>query len=249
MRLEAVRSTAALLAAAGLWAQPARKVSPTPPAQTVVTQYCVGCHNDKLQSGNVNLTKLDVSHPAATAELSEKVVRMLHAGMMPPPGVPRPNAEAAKTLMASIENGIDQAAAIHPNPGRPALHRMNRPEYANSIRDLLGVTVDVSALLPSDDMSHGFDNMADVLTLSPALDGRVHPRSGQDQPGGGGRAGRVSADAHLLDPARAIADAARGGHAVRNARRALGGARFSGGRRVRVQDWDFIIRPPDRCSG
>lgn len=160
---------AALSAVSVLWGQTTSKVPSVSPQQALVNQYCIACHNDKLQSGTMNLKKLDVNHPAQTAEVAEKVVHMLHAGMMPPPGMPRPKPEAVKAFIAAIENGVDQAAAVHPNPGRPALHRLNRTEYANSIRDLLGVTVDVSALLPSDDMSHGFDNMADVLTLSPAL--------------------------------------------------------------------------------
>ncbi len=94
---------------------------------------------------------------------------MLQAGMMPPAGMPRPNAAAQKTFVATLQGAIDQASLAHPNPGRTALHRLNRTEYANSIRDLLAVDVDVSALLPTDDMSHGFDNMADVLSVSPAL--------------------------------------------------------------------------------
>src|SRR6202011_5322975 len=98
------------------------------------------------------------------AELAEKVIRKVRAGIMPPPGRPRPNTPAIKAFAASLESTIDQVAAREPNPGRPALHRLNRTEYANSIRDLLDVRVDVSALLPPDDMSHGFDNMADVLT-------------------------------------------------------------------------------------
>ncbi len=88
---------------------------------------------------------------------------------MPPPGMPRPKPETSKVFAGALESGIDQAAVIHPNPGRPALHRLNRTEYANSVRDLLNLAVDVSPILPSDDMSHGFDNMADVLTISPAL--------------------------------------------------------------------------------
>src|SRR6185437_11681431 len=155
-------SVAAVFAAGSVWAQSAHKASSAAPQQTFVNQYCIGCHNEKLKSGNVNLSKLD-------AETGEKALRMLHAGMMPPPGIPRPPAEATKAFITSLETSIDQAAAAHPNPGRPALHRLNRTEYANSIRDLLNVQVDVSALLPTDDMSHGFDNMADVLTLSPAL--------------------------------------------------------------------------------
>ncbi|HEV2686984.1 MAG TPA: DUF1587 domain-containing protein, partial [Bryobacteraceae bacterium] len=129
-----------------------------------IGQNCAGCHNDRLKSGGMTLTKLDLAHPDQTAELAEKVVRKLHAGLMPPPGLPRPDAAALQSFIASLENEIDQAAAAHPNPGRPALHRLNRTEYANSIRDLLAVDIDVASLLPADDMSHGFDNMADVLT-------------------------------------------------------------------------------------
>ena len=94
---------------------------------------------------------------------------MLHAGMMPPPGIPRPDAATMKAFAASLETAVDRAAAIHPNAGAPALHRLNRTEYHNSIRDLLGIDVDVASLLPADDMSHGFDNMADALNVSPAL--------------------------------------------------------------------------------
>ena len=89
--------------------------------------------------------------------------------MMPPVGMPRPDAASTKRFVTSLENGIDQAAAIHPNPGRPSLHRLNRTEYRNSVRDLLAVDPDVTALLPPDDSSHGFDNMADALVISPAL--------------------------------------------------------------------------------
>jgi hypothetical protein len=113
--------------------------------------------------------------------------------MMPPPGMPRANADASKSFVASLETAIDQAAAAHPNPGRPALHRLNRTEYANSVRDLLGVQVDVTALLPADDMSHGFDNMADVLTMSPSLmDGYIRA------------AGKISREAMGDPSARAI---------------------------------------------
>ncbi|HEY1342446.1 MAG TPA: DUF1592 domain-containing protein [Bryobacteraceae bacterium] len=117
----------------------------------------------------MTLTRLDLLHPDRTAEVAEKVIRKLNAGMMPPAGLPRPDAAQQKAFLASLEGAIDRAAALHPNPGRPALHRVNRTEYANSVRDLLGVSVDVGAILPADDMSHGFDNMADVLTISPTL--------------------------------------------------------------------------------
>ena len=139
------------------------------PQRAFLNQNCGMCHNDKLKTGGLTMSKVDVAHPEQTAEIAEKIVRYLQAGLMPPAGMPRPNAEAQKAFVTSIQSSLDQVAAAHPNPGRPALHRLNRTEYANSIRDLLAVTVDVSPLLPADDMSHGFDNMADVLTISPAL--------------------------------------------------------------------------------
>src|SRR5262249_4981121 len=124
---------------------------------------------EKSKTGGLDLTKLDVSHPGSAAEEWEKVVRKLRAGMMPPAGMPRPAAAVINAFAASLESGLDQASASHPNPGSPALHRLNRAEYANSVHDLLGLDIDVAALLPADDMSHGFDNMAEVLNLSPTL--------------------------------------------------------------------------------
>ena len=137
--------------------------------QALVNKYCQACHNDKVKSGDFSWTKVDLAHPEQSWDQLEKVIRKLRAGLMPPVGMPRPDAASTKAFVASLESGIDQAAAAHPNPGRPALHRLNRAEYANSIRDLLDVKVDVAPLLPADDMSHGFDNMADALNFSPAL--------------------------------------------------------------------------------
>jgi hypothetical protein len=139
------------------------------PSRALVNQYCAGCHNEKLTSGGFSWTKLDVDHPEQNADQAEKVIRKVRAGLMPPAGAPRPDAPTMKAFAAAMETSIDRAAALHPNPGRPALHRLNRTEYANVIHDLLNVDVDVTSLLPADDMSHGFDNMADVLTISPAL--------------------------------------------------------------------------------
>jgi hypothetical protein len=137
--------------------------------QAFVTRTCSACHNDKLKSGNFSWSSVDLAHPAQSAQSLEKAIRMLHAGMMPPPGIPRPDRATMKAFVTSLETGVDHAAAIHPNAGAPALHRLNRTEYHNSIRDLLGIDVDVALLLPADDMSHGFDNMADALSVSPAL--------------------------------------------------------------------------------
>ncbi len=168
-RVVAASSVAILFAAATIFGQPAAKPSSAPQPAALVNQYCLGCHNDKVKSGGFSWSRIDLAHPDQNAEQFERVIRKVRAGLMPPPGAPRPDTDTVKTFAATIENGIDQVAALHPNPGRPPLHRLNRTEYVNSIRDLLAVDVDVTALLPPDDMSHGFDNMADVLTISPTL--------------------------------------------------------------------------------
>jgi cytochrome c551/c552 len=143
---------------------------PVATEQALVTRYCASCHNDKLKSGGFSWTKINLAHVDAKAEQTEKAILKLRAGMMPPAGAPRPDAATLKAFAAALENGIDQVAGAHPNPGTgPALHRLNRTEYRNSIHDLLALDVDVTSLLPPDDSSHGFDNMADVLTVSPAL--------------------------------------------------------------------------------
>jgi Protein of unknown function (DUF1592)/Protein of unknown function (DUF1588)/Protein of unknown function (DUF1587)/Protein of unknown function (DUF1595)/Protein of unknown function (DUF1585) len=140
-----------------------------PARRALVQKYCAGCHNDTAMAGGMTLTKLDLAHPWQNQELAEKAIRKVRAGMMPPAGLPRPSAVEMKSFAASLETSIDQWASAHPNPGRPALHRLNRTEYANSIHDLLGLDIDPAALLPVDDMTHGFDNMSDVLTVSPSL--------------------------------------------------------------------------------
>jgi hypothetical protein len=137
--------------------------------QALVNRYCTGCHNAKLASGGLDFAKLDLQQPERTPDLAEKAIRKLRVGLMPPAGLPHPDSASAKAFATSLENAIDRTALAHPNPGRPALHRLNRTEYASAIRHLLAVDVDVSTMLPADDMSHGFDNMADVLTMSPAL--------------------------------------------------------------------------------
>ncbi len=141
----------------------------TPQQRSTIQQYCSGCHNERLKSGGFSWAGIDLTHPSSSAESIEKAIRKVRAGMMPPPGMPRPADSALKTFASSLEHSVDQAALANPNPGRPALHRLNRTEYGNVVRDLLGFEVDVKSLLPPDDMSHGFDNMSDVLTVSPTL--------------------------------------------------------------------------------
>ncbi|MDX1561386.1 MAG: DUF1592 domain-containing protein [Gammaproteobacteria bacterium] len=135
----------------------------------LVEQYCVGCHNDVDQTGGLALSAGEIAAPAAEAETWEAVVRKLRTGMMPPAGEPRPERAELESLAAYLEGHIDDAARSSANPGAPPLHRLNRTEYANAIRDLLALDVDVDTLLPADDAAEGFDNIAGVLTVSPAL--------------------------------------------------------------------------------
>ena len=139
----------------------------------VVEKYCVTCHNQRLKTGGLTLDTLldtlDVEHVAADAEIWEKVIKKVRVGAMPPAGRPRPDQAAAAQLVSWLETTIDTAARVNPDPGRPIVHRLNRVEYANVIRDLLDVEIDSKSLLPADNTSYGFDNIADVLSLSPSL--------------------------------------------------------------------------------
>ena len=142
-----------------------------PPAShaALVKTYCVTCHNDKTRTGELTLEHVDLADVPKSAELWEKVIRKVRAGMMPPAGMPRPDAPTLDGFVGYLESSIDRAAAANPRPGRTALHRLNRAEYANAIRDLLSLEIDSTALLPPDDESSGFDNIADVLTVSASL--------------------------------------------------------------------------------
>ncbi|MEO8256537.1 MAG: DUF1592 domain-containing protein [Acidobacteriota bacterium] len=138
-------------------------------SETLVKRYCVTCHNPAMRRGNLVLDQADVEQPGRHPQTWEKVVRKVRTGMMPPSGAPRPERAALDRFAAAVEDALDQAAAVRPNPGAPALHRLNRAEYANAVRDLLDLPVDAAALLPGDDSSEGFDNIASVLGVSPAL--------------------------------------------------------------------------------
>src|SRR5437773_355764 len=137
--------------------------------QALVNQYCVGCHNDKLKSGGFSWAELDLAHPERNPERMEKVIRKVRAGMMPPSAAKHPEAATLKAFAATIETRIDEAAALHPFIKPPALHRLNRTEYRNSVRELLDLDVDVSGLLPADPKAGSFDNIADALTVTPGL--------------------------------------------------------------------------------
>ena len=137
--------------------------------RAVLDRYCVACHNRRTLAGSLALDSLDLEQVGPQAASWEKVLEKLHTRAMPPPGRPRPEAAVYDAFGAWLERSLDQWAADHPNPGRPPIHRLNRLEYANAVRDLLHLDVDAQALLPADDMAFGFDNNAAILTVAPGL--------------------------------------------------------------------------------
>jgi hypothetical protein len=140
------------------------------PASAVLNKYCAGCHNSKLKTAGLALDALDVTNVAAHAAVWEKIASKLRTEEMPPPGRPRPDHAIYAQVVNQLESTLDAAAAANPNPGRVAVHRLNRAEYAAAIRDLLGLEIDAKALLSSDEADQeGFDNVASVLSVSPAL--------------------------------------------------------------------------------
>jgi len=143
--------------------------SPVSPDRAFLNQYCVTCHNEKMKIAGLMLDTMDFDRAGEKAETWEKVVRKLRTGMMPPSGARRPDRASADAFTSNLEAVLDRAAAAKANPGTPALHRLNRTEYANAVRDLLAVPIDATALLPGDDAAEGFDNVADVLGVSPLL--------------------------------------------------------------------------------
>jgi len=137
--------------------------------QAVLSKYCFMCHNEKLKSGGLALSTIDLEHLGKNPEKWEKVVRKLRTGAMPPGKMPHPDKATTETIVSGIEADLDRAALDNPNPGRPSLQRLNRSEYRNAIRDLLALDIDAASMLPADAAGYGFDNNADALSLSPAL--------------------------------------------------------------------------------
>jgi hypothetical protein len=156
----------AALAACVLEAAPQPAVSPN---QAVVNRYCTTCHNQKLRTAKLALDTLDLTHPEKDALVWERAIRKLRGGMMPPIGAPKPPVEAVNALATYLEDSLDKASATRPNPGNVRIHRLNRAEYANAMRDLFGIEVDSAALLPTDGLSDGFDNIANALKVSPSF--------------------------------------------------------------------------------
>ncbi len=147
----------------------AAQSQPAPDPGAFLKQYCFTCHNDKLKTAGLSLQKMDLARPADGAEVWEKVVRKVRVGMMPPQGAPQPSDAARQGLVRWLETELDRAAAEKPNPGRSLVHRLNRTEYASTIRDVLALDIDSTSLLPPDDSAFGFDNNADALGVSPVL--------------------------------------------------------------------------------
>jgi mono/diheme cytochrome c family protein len=177
MRRRAFVIASAMMLSAG-WILYASSVQDAPAAaqidaslnpRAVVDRYCITCHNQRTKTSDLALDGADITSPAANGEIWEGVVRRLRTRSMPPQGMPRPDEATYNGLASYLESELDRAAAARPNPGRPIIRRLNRNEYANAIRDLLMVDVDVSSLLPPDDSAFGFDNISDLLGTSPAL--------------------------------------------------------------------------------
>jgi len=144
--------------------------APATPAAELATKYCVACHNQKLKTAGLALDKADGQHVSNSAEIWEKVVVKLRSRSMPPTGIRRPDNATYDAVAGWLESELDHASVAHVNPGRPAdLHRLNRTEYANAVRDLIGIEVDAPAMLPPDEQAYGFDTNADALLMQPAL--------------------------------------------------------------------------------
>ena len=157
------------LSAVTILSQAGGEVASVESQRAMVDEYCVVCHDDALKSGGFSWTEVDLAHPGQNAEQAEQIIRKLRSGMMPPPGAPRPDPATLKELASALETRVDAAAAEQPHVDAPELHRVNRSEYRNSVRDLLGLDLDVTSLLPRDASTGGFDNMADALGVTPAL--------------------------------------------------------------------------------
>jgi mono/diheme cytochrome c family protein len=141
-----------------------------PEEQTaLVKQYCVTCHSERGKAGQLSLAAFDATKAADHLATTEKMIRKLRTGFMPPPGARRPEPAQIQALVTALETRVDRAAALNPNPGSRPFQRLNRSDYARAVKDMLGVDIDVASLLPPDTISAGFDNVADVQAFSPTL--------------------------------------------------------------------------------
>jgi len=151
-----------------LRARPVPAHAPTGP-RAVIEQYCLECHDNDKQKGELTLEAFDPSKPEQRPDVAEKMIRKLRAGMMPPAGKDRPSDGSLDALAADLETRLDALAEAKPNPGHRTFQRLNRAEYAQSIADLLALDVDVASFLPPDTISHNFDNIADVQSMSATM--------------------------------------------------------------------------------
>ncbi len=165
-----------------------------------LVQYCSGCHNDTLKTAGWSVTPLDPEHLEADNALWEKILRRVSLGEMPPRGMPRPPKEQIADFTHWLAGSLDAMALAHPNPGHATLRRMNRAEYANAVRDLLGLEVDLSKDLPVDDTGYGLRHIADVLTVSSTLMDRYINVAGKVARLATGQASRTPADHRLPHP-------------------------------------------------
>ena len=161
------RLAVAAVMAAAMLVPPAAEAQA--PSREMLDRYCVTCHNERLQTAGLMLDQLDLSDIAGNAEMLEKMVHKLRNGQMPPEGRPRPDVATLTAFLASLQTALDRVAVDNPDPGRVASRRLNRLEYANAVNDLLALEIDSEALLPSDMAGFGFDNNADVLSITPSL--------------------------------------------------------------------------------
>jgi len=157
------------------------RIAPDVPDEALtalVQRLCATCHNDQLRTANLTLQHFDVAKASDMAETTEMMITKLRLNMMPPPGIPRPQGDTLLALVETLERKVDEAVAANPNPGIRPLLRMNQVEYTRTVEELLGIRVDASAYLPPETISDGYDNIADVQTMSPAvLDGFMRAAS------------------------------------------------------------------------
>jgi hypothetical protein len=162
----------------GTTSAPAAQTSPKPVTPTMrsdqqrratLDRYCVSCHSERLKTGGLSLETIDTANLAMATDVWEKVARKVRVGMMPPQGSPAPDPQQREAFVTGLTTALDAHAAARPDPGRPLVHRLNRAEYGNAVRDLLALEIDPAVLLPADDSAYGFDNVADVLGVSPVL--------------------------------------------------------------------------------
>ena len=204
-----------------------------PDVQATLKQYCITCHNQRAKTANLELDTKDLDHLEKDVVAWEAVVRKLRTGMMPPKNASRPDRATLDGVAAWLETGLDRAAALHPNPGSPSLHRMNRNEYANAIRDLLDLQVDVTTLLPSDSIERGLRQHLGHPWNVAVIDSGLFVCSNEDKPSCRRRyVGCVNA-CDLSRAERLIAAQPPGRHAARHTGRNDRAPQFSAGCGIR----------------